>query len=566
MRHESGNQPAVKRILIVLAVAAALVAVAAIRHVRDQAEHRRLLDEMQTAERAGLDDLHLDLPELDASSWVRSYRPGKSEAGYNLVLYRRRVPMLIDMNGRIVHAWPEVRAVHRVRLSRAGDLAVTGIDNLIKEYDWDGRLKWVYRLPDDGDFPHHDLIQLRNGHFLVLARSKVRDTDYLQEVDSKGRMIWEWRSVDHRGSFPTWNPDRKDPTHINSVFELPENRWFDAGDRRFRPGNILVSARHLNTIFIVDKLSGDVVWEYSRGLDYQHEASMIAKGADGEGLIMVFNNGRNNRFTYRRSLVQVIDPIRAAVVWEYGSRFFFSSVAGTVQKLPGRNALVTSSHGGRAFEITQEGEIVWEWVPPYLPMRVERVPYDHCPQLAALPSPAPVAVRPKDRRPYVDAELYAFALAFDDVRREMDGIPRRLLRSNNGCRELLVAPGVEMWIEYGLDAKRLRGREMSARFRITIESEDGVETLLDDTVTSASDPLWKGRALSLGKFTYRDVEMCMSVDTDGEVKNADKVVAWGAPIVVSKKQRPDLQRPELEITEQERKLREQQLEALGYIN
>ena len=551
---------------VVLAAAIALVVVAAVRHVRDRATNRRLIEEIETAERAGLDDLHLDLPEVDASAWVRSYRPGRSEAGYNLVLYRRRIPMLIDMNGHIVHAWPKVRTVGRIRLDARGRIAVIGIDNLIKEYDWEGKLTWFYRLPEQADFPHHDLIRLRNGHFLVLARSDTRDTDYLHEVDRRGRVVWRWRSIDHQDAFPTWNPDRKDPTHINSIQELPENQWYDAGDRRFRPGNILVSARHLDTIFIIDKKTGEVVWEYSEGLDFQHEALMIDESVLGEGLIVVFNNGRNNLNAYRRSTVQVIDPLAGEVVWQYGSKFFFSSVAGTAQKLPGRNMLITSSHGGRVFEITPERRIVWEWTPPYMPMRVERIAFNHCPQLAELALQPFEAVEPADKRPFVDAELYAFATADQSASREIDGMRRQLLRVDDGCSELLIAPGVEMWIEYGLDSKRLRGREMSARFRITIETDDRSETLLDDTVTSASDSLWTGRTLRLGRYTFRRVSMCLSVETDGEVKNAAKVVAWSAPFVFSKKQRPDLQRPDLEITEQEERLRQQQLEALGYIN
>ena len=52
------------------------------------------------------------------------------------------------------------------------------------------------------------------------------------------------------GHFPDRDRRYPDPTHINSVFELTDNRWFDAGDGRFRPGNVLVSARNLNAIFI----------------------------------------------------------------------------------------------------------------------------------------------------------------------------------------------------------------------------------------------------------------------------------------------------------------------------
>ena len=49
------------------------------------------------------DDIHLDLPVLDSEAWVERYLPDRSSGGFNLMLYQRRVPLLTDMNGRIVH-------------------------------------------------------------------------------------------------------------------------------------------------------------------------------------------------------------------------------------------------------------------------------------------------------------------------------------------------------------------------------------------------------------------------------------------------------------------------------
>ncbi len=301
------------------------------------------------------------------------------------------------------------------------------------------------------------------------------------------------RSIDGAGSsgsgvrsnistaFPTWDRDRKDPTHINSIHELQPNRLFAGGDERFRPGNILVSARHLNAIFIIDKTSGQVVWQYNGDLDYQHEATMVAKGEPGEGQILVFNNGRHDRNGYRRSLIQSIEPSTGELVWQYGSQFFFSSVAGTVQKLPGANFVIASSHGGRIFEITPKGEIVWEWVPPYMPMRPERLTYDHCPQLAALAHPEETGVLVEgDTRPYVDIDLYRFALTEEFMTRDLAGFSRRLLRGLNECRELRIPPGAEMWVEFGIDEARLEGRWLEARFRLTVQREgEAPETVLD---------------------------------------------------------------------------------------
>jgi hypothetical protein len=555
-----------KRLLIVVAAAAVLIA--GVLHIKERVERYRVLAEVAAADAEALDDLHFDLEGLDPPSWVRQYRPDRAVEGYTLVLYRRRLPMIIDMNGRIVHIWPQVRAVGRARLNTDGSLAVIGTDNLIKEYDWDGTLRWAFELAAEEDFPHHDLIRLRNGNYLVLARDRSNFTGYLQEVDRRGRVVWEWRSVAHIDDFPTWDHERKDPTHINSIHELPPNRHFDSGDDRFRPGNILVSARHLNAIFVIDKRSGKVVWQYTGNLDYQHEATMVPQGEHGGGKILVFNNGRRDRNGYRRSLIQSIEPATGEISWEYGSRFFYSSVAGTVQDVPGPNVVIASSHGGRIFEITRKGEIVWEWVPPYMPMRPQRLAYDHCPQLAVLPQPEAAEVKVEgDERPYVDIDLYRFALTEEFVTRDLGGYSRRLLRSLDECRELLIPPSAKMWVEFGIDEERLQGREIEARFQLTVQKPDRApETVFERTLNTDSESPWRGRWIRLARFSYERVRMCVSTEVMGEMDNPEEMVAWGNPLIKSKVQHPYEERKEERLSEREQKLREQQLKALGYVN
>jgi hypothetical protein len=516
---------------------------------------------------AQLDDRHLELLELEPESWVRKYRPHQSSAGYNLVLYRRRVPLIVDMNGRVVHFWPRIRATGRVRLNRDGSLAVIGTDNLIKEYTWDGVLAWYFQLPDKHDLPHHDLIRMRNGNYLILALDRHSHNDYLFEVDREGVVVWKWWFEDHTEAFANWDPDSVDPSHTNSIRELPPNRWYDSGDERFRPGNILVSARNLNTIFIIDKTSGEVVWKYSNGLDGQHEAVMVERGMGGAGLVVVFNNGLENLFDYRRTTVQAIDPSTGEKVWEYGSEFFFSSVGGTAQPLPGTSMLVTSSHGGRVFEIKGSGRIVWEWVPSYLPMRVERVPYDHCPQLADLPTPVETEVFPIDRRPWVDTHLYSYDFGYQTERRTVGGRLKRLLRSNDGCRDLRVPVGATLRTEFGIDGERLNGGSVRARFRLTIDDhERQPETLIDVKMDESTDPLSLQKTHSIGRYAMRVVTMCIETAVEADVTDPVGVVYWVNPQIQSRADRKKRAARSERITEQERRLREQQLKALGYVD
>jgi hypothetical protein len=554
----------VKKALVIVLVIGAVVAVELGRRVRDEAWPPVELSEIDDP--AQLDGFHLELPAVEPQAWIRTYLPEKTSSGYNVVLFRRRVPMIIDMNGRVVHIWPKVRGAGRVRLGRDGHLLVMGIDNLIKEYDWNGNLRWFHQLPDKHDLPHHDLVRLANGNVLLLAHDGHTHAGYLREVDADSEVVWEWRAVDHIDSFPTWDPESNDPIHMNSIRELPQNRWHAAGDERFRPGNILVSARNLDTIFIIDKASGEVVWKFSDGLDRQHEAVMDDQGWLGDDLILFFNNGLTNRFRYRRSLVQAIEPLSGEVVWEYGSEFFFSAVGGTAQILPGGNIMITSAQGGRVFEITSGGDIVWEWVPPYLPMRPQRIPFDHCPQLAAIPRSEERGIHSDLEKPYISLDLYSFAMPDEVTRAEIGGRRRNYLNSHEGCRELLVPPKARLRVEFGIDEERLKGREIDARFTVTVAKENRApKTVVDVSLTEGIQDLWQRHEFSLFPFAYQQIKMCISTEAAGEMKNPLKMVVWAEPRVISKEQHPHRKRPKRKITDQERRLREQQLRVLGYV-
>ena len=91
--------------------------------------------------------------------------------------------------------------------------------------------------------------------------------------------------------------------HINNIATLGENKWYDGGDERFHPDNIIFDARNSNILGIISKKTGDVVWrlgpdfnenESTRKLGWiigQHHLHMIPKGLPGEGDLLVFDNG-----------------------------------------------------------------------------------------------------------------------------------------------------------------------------------------------------------------------------------------------------------------------------------
>jgi len=352
------------------------------------------------------------------------YDPERCQNGYTIFGFPYEpVTLLVDMNGNITNKW-DVRAI-RARLLENGNLLAVerkgGEKNTVKELDWEGRLVWEYG-PSTGA-AHHDVVRLGNGNTLVLCkepvpeeyRKRVKDPvrrsvprilgDLILEVTPDKETVWEWHSYEHidiNRCCKVCNPG--DWTHTNTVQALPENRHYDAGDVRFRPGNMLLSPRNLSFIFIVDRETKEIVWEYvgkyAGGLAGQHEPHMIEKGLPGEGNIIIFDNGAPPMRAIAhtgKSYILEIDPVTQGLVWKYeNGEKFYSAFRSNVQRLPNGNTLICESEGPRVFEVTHEGEIVWEYAIEWQRIvgRSYRYPYDYCPQLAALGKPEEKSIRP----------------------------------------------------------------------------------------------------------------------------------------------------------------------------
>ena len=76
-----------------------------------------------------------ELQGVDSGEWISIYDPQRAWNGYTLGFYRHRTPILFDMNGRIVHSWPEVNLRSRLRLLTDGSLLgiSTGIQLMTRE-------------------------------------------------------------------------------------------------------------------------------------------------------------------------------------------------------------------------------------------------------------------------------------------------------------------------------------------------------------------------------------------------------------------------------------------------
>ena len=331
---------------------------------------------------------------------------------------------LIDMNANILQSWPVDS--ERARLLPNGNLLVISgtkwgskrapwkkIKNNIREYSWNGEIVWKY-IADD--VLHHDLHRLDNGNTLLLKRSFVPESLYTKlesttwqksrirsdtafEISPDGKIIWQWNTYDHidlnncgKRSCAALELDEDkhvDWTHTNSISYLPENIWFDQGDSRFKPGNLLILPRNLWSIFIADKQSGKIVWtyhgNYRGGLSGGHEANMIDKGLPGAGNILVIDNGTSNH--KGESFILEISPPDQSLTWVYDKgHSFYTKTRGSVQRLANGNTLISEDLTGRIFEVTPSKEIVWEYKIPFESNRSQRYPYNYCPGCVAKPN------------------------------------------------------------------------------------------------------------------------------------------------------------------------------------
>jgi hypothetical protein len=90
-----------------------------------------------------------------------------------------------------------------------------------------------------------------------------------------------------------------------------------------------------------------------------------------------------------------VDPTTKQVVWVYDRwQQFHSTYTSSAQRLENGNTLICESVSKRVFEVTPDGETVWEYVDVAGTPRAYRYDYNLCPQTTALGAPHQVSVTP----------------------------------------------------------------------------------------------------------------------------------------------------------------------------
>lgn len=209
----------------------------------------------------------------------------------------------------------------------------------------------------------------------------------LQEVDIYGRVVFQWRALDH---FPV--------TVSYENLTSPSIRYFHLNAFEIdTDGNILISARHSSLVAKIRRTTGEVMWILGGKLNqftfsvaenisdppefsYQHDVRRLPNGN-----ISVFDNGTQRIPSWSRGVEYQIDEEAKTckLVWQYRPvPDVYAGVQGSMQTLNNGNRILawgSALRGNQSLisEVDDEGNVVFEARMPSMmfPYKVDKQPY-----------------------------------------------------------------------------------------------------------------------------------------------------------------------------------------------
>ncbi|MCF8462190.1 MAG: aryl-sulfate sulfotransferase [Flavobacteriales bacterium] len=237
-----------------------------------------------------------------------------------------------------------------------------------------------------------------------------------------GNIVWQWDLLDHviqdfdatKANYGVVedHPELLDLNFFNPALPNPgQNDWIHLNSIDYNADldQFILSSQTLNEVWIIDhstttlEAAGHTGGTYGKGGDFlyrygnpeayrrgtiddqrlwrQHDANWIPSGYPDAGGIMIFNNGFNR--TPGFSEIDVIVPPQASPgvyelglgeaygptekAWNYhapDSVSFYSYFISGARRLPNGNTMICEGERGHFFEVTHNGEVVWDYINP----------------------------------------------------------------------------------------------------------------------------------------------------------------------------------------------------------
>lgn len=317
-------------------------------------------------------------------------------AGSNFVIE------LMDADGEVIHQWradwftiwpdadhipeqltPKRRPgtiVHGAIVLESGDV-IFNFEHLgLICLDWNGTPRWRLAYQT-----HHSVHRHNDGNLWVCGEKWHFETDprfpnhvppfieqMLLEVSIDGKILKERPVADiltkngYQGLLHLDLPDDRaaqdfgsgevhgDLRHLNCVEPFPDRLQ----PAFFQPGDIVVSLRNINTVFVFERETEKIKFITTGAFLRQHDPDFV----DGN-TISVFDNNHNGAVDPQSRIVLISAPDNNITDYYAGTPEapFYNPIMGKTQWLPKGHLLVTDSLSGRAFELDRDREIVWEF-------------------------------------------------------------------------------------------------------------------------------------------------------------------------------------------------------------
>jgi hypothetical protein len=208
---------------------------------------------------------------------------------------------------------------------------------------------------------HHSVFRAEDGTFWVPLGNNVAQVSPAGKIIKKIKVETMVKRAGLHGILYI-HDSQKTKMHPNDVEVLSSEDA--AAFPLFAAGDVVYSMRDLNLIIVFDPETEVIKWYQHGPWLRQHDPDFLP-----DGRISIFDN----RMDLGASAIVAIDPVtREQEVLYEGTKEhpFYTGIRGKHQHLANGNILITETHAGRVFEVTADGEVVWEYVNRYDDRRV----------------------------------------------------------------------------------------------------------------------------------------------------------------------------------------------------
>lgn len=320
---------------------------------------------------------------------VTLYNRQSSHKGYNLYSSGHAAyAALIDMKGHLLHQWSyDIKEVwphktfdettpfwENIYLYPNGDLLAVYHNGGIIKLDKESKLLWSFDCT-----AHHDIDVDEKGNIYTLTNDWTKLKPGVLIIDNAVLVLSPGGKLIKRISFirlmhKSRNQsveallkrvvamalnNEQDVYHANTL-QIIDEKTASANSPIFKKGNLLISILTLSTIAVIDPKLEEIIWVSGPRLwiDGQHHTTLLSNGN-----ILTFDNHYKSQKDHSRVLE--FSPLSKEIVWEYKPSGFFTDTHGSQQRLDNGNTLIIEANKGRAFEVTAQKQIVWEFLNPH---------------------------------------------------------------------------------------------------------------------------------------------------------------------------------------------------------